>query len=142
VQADEFAAKFKVSLSENLSYYDLFAGQPYLTHAALMDHEFAESVRRWTIERSEKHACTVRESQTYRRHLSAIRFTVMGPALTAEDETRELVRTFAEVCNGYEPHYEDDRLFFETAKLTSSVGKPTIPIYRLVADDLRELMTK
>lgn len=142
-QADELAAKLKSSVSENQSFYDHFAGQPYLTHAALMDHEFAESVLRWTNERTENYAKAIRESQTYRRHLSAIRFAVMGrPIRRAGDETKELVRTFAEACNGREPVYHDEKLFFETAKLTSNLGQPSIPIYRLVADDLGELIMK
>jgi hypothetical protein len=126
------------SALETEDLYRLFAGQPYLTHAAAVDFGFRESVRNWINNSSEINAQPVRGSQSYERHLSAIRRAILGPTLEAEHDSIRLLKAFEGACNGQSPSDYDHNLFLKMAKLSNEFGEPALSIYRLFADDLIE----
>jgi hypothetical protein len=126
----------------NHDLWNLFKGQPYLTHAAALDTGFREAVRRWTEKPTAAKARPIREAVPYMRHLTAIKFAIMGPTLEPDIRTDPLVKTFTSACVGKPqlPMDHDQELFLKKAKLLDDGGKPTLSIYRLIAEDLRKLV--
>jgi hypothetical protein len=120
--------------------YTLFEGQPYLTHAAAANNAFAQDVRSWVDAPSEDRAQTVRATQTYKRHLNALKLAILGPTLESDTGTRDLLHSFARACSGYIPPHIDHELFLENAKLLTKAGQPSLGIYRLMAEDLLKLI--
>jgi transcriptional regulator with XRE-family HTH domain len=123
--------------------YDLFGGQPYLTHAALAHGEFLHTVRTWTRVPSNDNAGAIRRLQPYRRHKSAIRHAIVGRARATDAEIQEVLKAFADACSGKVIRIPDHESFLETSKLIKIVNKrgkksiaPALNIYRLIADDL------
>lgn len=124
--------------------WNLFKGQPYLTHAAALDTEFRESVRRWTEKPTAAKARPIREAVPYTRHLAAIKFAISGSTFDADDGATQLVETFIRACAGKPqfPMVHHQELFLKKAKLLDDGGKPTLPIYKLIAEDLRKLINE
>jgi hypothetical protein len=116
--------------------FDVFAGQPYLTHAALIDVSFLETVRRWIDDRSTSNSLRLRRSLFYRRHLNAIRRSVLGPTLESDPEIRGLLDAFMSACDGKSPQDRDQELFLKTSRLLSESGTPALSIYNLISNDL------
>jgi hypothetical protein len=133
-----------------LEIYELFQGQPYLTHAATVDHEFRKAVKQWNSSSREEDAKPIRRAPWYKEHLKAIRVAILGPALEADNETHKLLETFGKICSGGVPQddlHSDHVLFLDKARLIKSEdqsGKkalaPKIEIYRLIAEDLSEFI--
>jgi len=128
------------SLPQHTDLYDLFAGQPYLTHAAAADSDFRDSVRVWMNDPSELHARPVRGAQAYRRHLNAIKFAILGPTWEADQDARQLLESFVKACSGQFTLDNDHKLFLATASLVKGNGEPALSLYRLIAEDFRELI--
>ncbi len=121
--------------------WNLFKGQPYLTHAAAIDTEFLEAVQRWTAKPTLAKARPIRKAGPYAQHLKAIKFAVSEPTLESDSRTAALVKTFVSACVGKPqlPIDHDQELFLKKARLLDRGGKPTLPIYRLIAEDLQKL---
>ncbi|HEY6806121.1 MAG TPA: helix-turn-helix transcriptional regulator [Pyrinomonadaceae bacterium] len=127
---------------EQSDLFDLLSGQPYLTHAAAVDRNFRDAVRKWMANPSEDNAPPVRGARAYRQHLNAIRSAVLGPTWDSEISPR-LLKEFVEACaSNKAPSNADHRLFFENAKLLNADGEPALQIYRLIAEDLSELIPR
>lgn len=124
--------------SEDDDLYKLFAGQPYLTHSAAVDTDFREAVRRWTEKSTTVRARAIRNALPYKRHLTAIKFAILGPTLEPDSGTTSLLETFIDACDGRVPKDHHKELFLKKAKLLNDAGQPALPIYRLIAEDLRK----
>src|SRR5258708_1300101 len=61
--------------------YELFSGQPFLTHAAATSSSFRQAVQRWTSDRSAINSRTVREALPFTKHLDSIKLAFCGPEL-------------------------------------------------------------
>lgn len=125
---------------ETSDLFDLFAGQPYLTHEAAADSKFRDAVRKWMADSlNEKNAEAVRSEVAYTKHLNAIRTAILGPAKEINDEKIELIESLHQACSlGRQVSKYDHREFFTKANLLNESGDPTIEIYRLIAEDLKE----
>jgi transcriptional regulator with XRE-family HTH domain len=132
----QFAFSINGDARDAADNYAFFLGQPYLTHAAARGGDLIESVRRWIDKPSESTAQLVRETQAYRQHLNGIRFSIFGPTRESTQETRALLQSFVEACSGSVPRDGDHRLFLQSAKLINAADEPSLPIYRLIANDL------
>jgi hypothetical protein len=128
--------------SSNHDLWNLFKGQPYLTHAAALDAEFREAVRRWTATQTAAAARSIRKAEPYMQHLKAIKFAVLEPTLESDNRSAELVNTFVGACVGKPklPMDHDQELFLKKARLLNRGGEPTLSIYRLIAEDLQKLI--
>jgi transcriptional regulator with XRE-family HTH domain len=124
------------------SVYELFKGQPYLTHAGALDAGFRDSLRHWTIGNSDSNAEPVLKSQIYRRHLNEIRSTVLGPTLEANEETLGLLNGLVGALSGQAALDRHQRLFLERAGMLTEAGTPALPIYRLIARDIARDLIK
>jgi transcriptional regulator with XRE-family HTH domain len=133
--------------------FQLFGGQPYLSHAAVVYGEFREAVRRWLDDPSDANARYVRSAEPYRRHFRRnLRATVAGgprAVLDKRDETRKVIEAFLEVCSGASRQLDaDHRKFLETAWLLKKPEKPddipspALELYRLFAEDFRETLAR
>lgn len=118
------------------SIYELFKGQPYLTHAGALDESFRSTIEHWTHDNSEGNAESVLSSQIYRRYLNALRLTVLGPTLEANGEALRLLDAFVGTLSGQTSLDRDQKLFLERAKVLTEAGTPTLSICRLIAHDL------
>jgi len=121
--------------------FRMFRGQPYLTHAAAVHRSFREAVRQWLAEPSEDSAGSLRQLKWYRRHLSAIRLALCGPTHVPGSEARLLITALRQACRApsTDPRPVSDydhALFLKTAKLLDEDGRPSIELYRLIAEDL------
>ncbi|MGH9929691.1 MAG: AAA-like domain-containing protein [Pyrinomonadaceae bacterium] len=128
---------------------ELFGGQPYLTHAAVAQSEFRNSVRLWTHEPSDNNASAVRRTQPYRRHRSAIRHAIWGQARGIDAEVQRVIKAFSVACSGKVPPSHDHESFLVTSRLIKVVNQagkkasaPALNMYRLIADDLIESLGK
>lgn len=123
--------------------FELFAGQPYLTHVAVVDKDFREAVREWKKNKTEKNASSVRGQRAYRMHLRAIQSAINGPTLIPSQSAKDLLRDFTD-CLSNESALSQSllnpahRKFFEVAKLLKHSGEPTLGIYSLVAEQLSD----
>jgi hypothetical protein len=138
--------EFKLT-GKHLNLYNLFRGQPYLTHAATRDKAFRESVERWTNDPTEENQRPIMGALPYRRHLKAIKMTILGPPWQEAPGSRRLIKSFVEVCKKDAPNSSQkmdvsDEQFLKTAKLLNEKGEPALEIYRLIAEDLSELITE
>jgi transcriptional regulator with XRE-family HTH domain len=133
-----------------LEVYELFQGQPYLTHASTVDHGFRKAVKQWNSSSGEEDARPIRGAPWYKEHLKAVRVAILGPTLEADNETRKLLESFGKICSGEvspDELHSDHVLFLDTARLIKSEdlsGKktlaPRLKIYRLIAEDLAEFI--
>ena len=113
----------------------LLKGQPYLTHAALIDKGFWVLLREWCRDHEPETASAIRRSTWYSRHLAAIRSAIHG--LEPDATTRLLVRTFFQACLSEAATIGlDERRFLKQAMLIDTPGHPYLDIYRLMAEDL------
>lgn len=121
--------------------FEMFKGQPYLTHAALIDKTFRDLVRDWLTTRLPSAAKAIRQVPWYRRHLSAIRLALCGPTYEPDAEARRLIKSFGEACKPVQetpPLIDIDHgLFFRAAQLLDPLDNPALEIYRLIAEDLQ-----
>ena len=114
-----------------------FKGQPYLTHAAIMDKHFLEIVQAWSHDPVPAKSEPIRNSTWYRKHLGAIRLAILGPTYEPNTEARRMLQSFVEACaSAQTTSNADHQLFLETARLLDASGNPTLEIYRLMAEDL------
>lgn len=133
----------KLNVGENLTLpniaFDAFKGQPYLTHAALVDRDFLETASRWAVNRSRTDADAVRQSRWYIRHLAAVRLVISGPAYDPGPDAKALIRSFASACESA-AHILDRQhgQILEKLQLLARDGQPTLEIYRLLAEDMLE----
>jgi hypothetical protein len=123
--------------------FETFKGQPYLTHAALIDTKFRNLVREWQSGRLATTAEAIRQVRWYRQHLNAIKLVLCGPTYEPNDEVRNIINSFAENCKATSPSAwsqidSHHGLFFSTAKLTDQLGNPALELYRLLAEDLQK----
>jgi|GEM_PF-3055826 len=128
--------------SDARELFVMFKGQPYLTHVAAVDKIFRDRVRQWIMKPSPDHARAIRQFLWYRRHLSAIRLALCGPSYEPDTEALRLIAAFYGACESSPPTSLTDPhhgLFFSMAKLLDQLGKPTVEIYRLIAEDLRAI---
>jgi hypothetical protein len=140
-QVGKLAHAIDPSLSNIDDLFRLFCGQPYLTHAAIKDPDFRIAVSRWMeVPTDKSRARSIRGAQTYRRHLAAIRSTILGPTLQGNTETRSLLASFIAGCTGKRFSYDDHWLFLTKANLLNEDGKPKLGIYKLIAEDLSEFI--
>jgi hypothetical protein len=146
--------------TENL--FDLFGGQPYLTHAAAADDEFLGSVRRWNKNESESDGEFLQSHVAYRNHRNAIRFAIIGPGWDINDQTRDVIDAFANLDSGGEIESYNNEVFLGASKLIKEayafeqLKKTGLPlpeesyspkrhnfklgIYRLMARDFKEAL--
>lgn len=126
--------------------FEVFKGQPYLTHAAAVQPAFWDTVRNWTLHPSDDESANrVKQQPWYRRHLAATRLAMFGPTyIPTGDEHRKLLVAFLEACTGSPsdprvpaPEHQE---FFLKSKLISSDGLPTLAIYRLFAEELKGMI--
>lgn len=118
-------------------------GQPYLTHAALIDPVFRNSVLEWTARHTPDCAAAIRQTRWYRRHLRRIKVSLCGPTMKPDAEAKRLIASFHEKCRSesFTRHRQidsDHGLFFATAHLLDQLHNPAIEMYRLIAEDLQE----
>jgi AAA-like domain len=127
-----------------LNLYELFHGQPYLTHEAAQDDDFREAVERWTTAQTEKNERAIVGALPYKRHLKAIKAALFGPPWQNRAHAQILTHSFSKACQpstAARPRVDwddDDGVFLKTAKLLNDEGGPEIEIYRLIARDLNE----
>jgi len=114
----------------------MFKGQPYLTHAALIDKAFRDLVLEWHNNRAITAARAIRKFQWYRRHRAAIRLAMLGSSLEPDSAARALIRSLSEACSSRSSVLDPDHDFLMGAKLIEEDGRLTLDIYRLVAEDL------
>jgi hypothetical protein len=136
--------------------YEMFQGQPYLTHAALIDKEFHDAVCEWlllldalrrgedVVQRISDVATVIRQFPWYRRHLRAITLTLCGPTPEPNVEASSLIKSFADLCSALtadeRPEIDGHHgLFLGVARLIDDFHNPKIELYRLVAEDLEAL---
>jgi hypothetical protein len=55
-------------------------------------------------------------------------------------ETRALLQAFVDACADEVPLDPDHEAFLVTAKLLNESGEPTLKMYSLIAEDLKELL--
>lgn len=139
--------------------FEAFAGQPYLSHAALADQSFLSAVRCWTSAKTAEAQASadqaLRETEPYARHLTAVRRAILGRAVELDGEASKLLQTFVDACSGREVIWKPaHREFLRQANLldfgtsdrqpmnkSEEEVKPKIEIYRLIAKDLSKLLT-
>lgn len=140
-QSDQLEQSSGEGVFPSGSLYKFFAGQPYLTHAAAVEPSFRDAVRRWTEEQTPESAENLRSSLEYTRHLNSIKFSILGPSLEANDDTRKLLKAFLAACSQEEEVKldADHKQFLETARLLNENGEPKLEIYKLMAGDLAGL---
>jgi transcriptional regulator with XRE-family HTH domain len=142
---------------DNKELFRLFRGQPYLTHSAIVDEGFRKAVRGWTDSKTadarRKREGDVKDSEAYRRHLTAVRRALLGHAVALDEETARVLQAFVDVCSDKKVLLRpQDREFFDSAKLlnfgSNQIGvhqkdqqgtSPRLEIYRLIAKDLGNL---
>ena len=78
----------------DLNLYELFRGQPYLTHEAATDEKFRDAVQQWTSTATERTQRAVRETLPYQRHLKAIRSAILGPPWQDRSHAQRLIDSF------------------------------------------------
>jgi len=120
--------------------YDLFAGQPYLTHAAAHDKRFRESVRAWRDVPEDQAAELVRGSKFYKHHQAGILWAMLGKTTRPDADTRKILQSFVTACSGdakINPDYEG---FFRKAKLIGRDGAPSLGIYSLMVEYFTQII--
>ncbi len=137
----------KALTNKKLNLHRLFQGQPYLTHAAATDEAFRKAVERWNRTKASEDQPAVVGSQPYKRHLKKIRLSILGPPWHDRTHSLRLIESFVEICrrsrstSGSVAELKleaDDKRFLETAKLIDANLKPTLSLYNLIAEDLKE----
>jgi len=126
--------------------FDVFRGQPYLTHAAAASRDFLTLVKSWRHSRSPKDGDEIRQFQCYKQHLNAIRLMLCGPTFKADRAASRLIASYRDLSTHTDsqsspPIDPDHLLFFKTAKLLNDLAQPALDIYRLVAEDLKSSLT-
>jgi transcriptional regulator with XRE-family HTH domain len=138
-RVDELVRTAAEGSSEIGDLFELLAGQPYLTHVAAVDADFREALREWIRDKdSEKSASTVRGHRAYRMHLRAIQSAILGPTSIPSRAAKALLRDFNGRLLGEPLGNPEHGSFFELAKLIESSGEPTLGIYKLIAEQLKD----
>ena len=130
--------------------FELFGGQPYLTHAALTDKPFYEAVRNWdeafkkeakgdlAEPSAETLARPILGSRFYKKHRKAISSALCGSSRDSNSNCKDLIRGFYKACSTQrDDNKPDQKVFFERVKLLKN-NEPRISLYRLIAEDLFE----
>lgn len=110
--------------------YKHFGGQPYLTHAAITDEGFRESVRRWITSKANKDAQAIQRAEPFRRHSRSLLRSVTNPSVY--DESQRVFDAFARSCSGDYELDPDARFFLRQARLINEQCKPSIELYCLL----------
>lgn len=130
-----------------LNLYELFHGQPYLTHAAVGDADFRESVQHWLENATEKNQRSIIGALPYKRHLRAIRLAILGPPWQDQTSARRLVDSFVHLARGSDSSRDtptefslewDHEEFLKTAKLMNDARRPELKIYKLIAEEMKD----
>ncbi len=120
--------------------YGLFAGQPYLTHAAAHEKSFRESVRIWQDGLADLAAERVRDSEFFRHHQAGILWAMMGPTTKPDADTRRILQSFIDACS-LKPTIDLNHAgFFRRAKLINQDSTPSLSIYPLMVEYFRQII--
>jgi AAA-like domain len=97
--------------------FELFGGQPYLTHAAAMDRDFLHVVQQWSKGELKANESFIQEHLSYRQHRAAIRSAILGPDWNVSEQTKNLLQAFATLESGSGKLSYDNEVFLGAAKL-------------------------
>lgn len=122
--------------------YNLFAGQPYLTHAAAHSESFRKSVRDWGVGVNDKSVQQVKESLFYEQHQQAILWALLGPTFKPDAAAHKLLESFVKACATKTTLDSDHESFFQKAKLLDQNGEPLVGIYKLMAENFKQIIGK
>lgn len=128
--------------------FEIFQGQPFLTHAATIDHAFFADVITWMRHDTTHTSDALRQHTWYRRHRKAIELAILGSAGTPHGDIADLLDLFLKLCD---PKPDDNpfdaltgsinshhKTFLLKAGLVNEQGRPALALYRLIARDLAE----
>lgn len=124
--------KITGSRAKKTELYDLFRGQPYLSHAAILDRQFPEAVGRWIVEKSETDARTIRKAEPFRRHSRSLLRSIFTQASENDNQALEVLEALKRSCEGKDEIEADIELFMKNARLLNNDQEPAIELYCLI----------
>lgn len=119
-------------ITKNTELYELFRGQPYLSHAAIIDRQFHEVVGRWIAKKAEIDARTIRKAEPFRRHSRSLLRSIFTQASENDNQALEVLDALKRACVSEDEIEPDIELFMNNAGLLNKEHKPAIELYCLI----------
>jgi hypothetical protein len=122
--------------------YRMLKGQPFLTHAFLVDETFRKNLSEWMDDKSKYNATALRKNKIYRLHSDSIKLSIIGNN-GISDMQNGVITTFLQIATQDFEYIRDNdaETFLELSSIIFQ-NKLTIELYELIAEDLYGLMIK
>lgn len=124
--------KIRGSSTKSSKLFELFRGQPYLSHAALLDREFHDLVSRWISEKDEKDSQMIQKAEPFRRHSRALLRSIFTQGSENDKQAHDVLDALKRTCEGEDEIEADIELFMKNARLLNNDREPAIELYCLI----------